>query len=53
MFHKAKTSVSWALVRGEFCRWIKMSTPDNRLRVIRLLEMAAAILRQEQAASAA
>ena len=33
---------------GEFARWIKLTTPDNRLHIIRLLEMAAAILKAEQ-----
>lgn len=32
---------------GEFARWIKITTPDNRSRIIRLLEMAASILRAE------
>ena len=36
---------------GEFARWIKITTPDNRTRIIRLLEMAAAILRDAEDAT--
>jgi hypothetical protein len=32
---------------GEFARWIKQTTPNDRTHVIRVLEMAAAILRDE------
>jgi hypothetical protein len=32
---------------GELARWIKITTPNDRLHVIRVLEMAAAILRDE------
>jgi hypothetical protein len=32
---------------GEFARWIKITTPNDRSHVIRMLEMAAAILRDE------
>jgi ParB-like chromosome segregation protein Spo0J len=32
---------------GEFARWIKSTTPNDRPHVIRVLEMAAAILRDE------
>jgi ParB-like chromosome segregation protein Spo0J len=32
---------------GELARWIKITTPNNRTHVIRVLEMAAAILRAE------
>jgi ParB-like chromosome segregation protein Spo0J len=32
---------------GEFARWIKITTPNDRLHVIRVLEMAATILRAE------
>jgi hypothetical protein len=32
---------------GEFARWIKITTPNDRPHVIRLLEQAAAILRDE------
>ena len=32
---------------GEFARWIKITTPNDRPHVIRVLEMAAAILRDE------
>jgi ParB-like chromosome segregation protein Spo0J len=32
---------------GEFARWIKITTPNDRLHVIRVLEMAAGILRDE------
>jgi ParB-like chromosome segregation protein Spo0J len=32
---------------GELARWIKLTTPNDRLHVIRVLEMAAAILRDE------
>ena len=32
---------------GELARWIKITTPNDRLHVIRMLEMAAAILRDE------
>ena len=33
------------LSAGEFARWIKITTPDNLTRIIRMLEMTAAILR--------
>ena len=32
---------------GEFARWIKITTPRDRPHVIRVLEFAAAILRDE------
>ena len=32
---------------GEFARWIKITTPRDRPHVIRLLETAASILRDE------
>jgi hypothetical protein len=32
---------------GELARWIKITTPNDRLHVIRVLEMAAGILRDE------
>jgi ParB family transcriptional regulator, chromosome partitioning protein len=32
------------IAAGEFVRWIRMTTPDNPVRVIRLLRMAASIL---------
>jgi hypothetical protein len=32
---------------GEFARWIKITTPNDRPDVIRVLETAAAILRDE------
>jgi hypothetical protein len=32
---------------GELARWIKITTPNDRPHVIRVLEMAAAILRDE------
>lgn len=32
---------------GEFARWLKITTPNDRLHVIRVLETAAAILRDE------
>jgi ParB-like chromosome segregation protein Spo0J len=32
---------------GELARWVKLSTPNDRPHVIRVLEMAAAILRDE------
>src|SRR4029077_2866391 len=32
---------------GEFARWIKITTPNDRPHVIRVLETAAAILRDE------
>jgi ParB-like chromosome segregation protein Spo0J len=32
---------------GELARWIRITTPNDRLHVIRVLEMAAAILRDE------
>jgi ParB-like chromosome segregation protein Spo0J len=35
------------LSAGEFCRWIKITTPNDRPHVIRVLEEAAAILRDE------
>jgi hypothetical protein len=37
---------------GEFARWIKITTPNDRSHVIRVLEMAAAILRDEFEGSA-
>jgi hypothetical protein len=35
------------LAGGEFARWIKITTPNNRTRVVRMLRMAADILEQE------
>jgi hypothetical protein len=35
------------IAAGEFARWIKLTTPNDRPHVIRVLEMAAAILRDE------
>jgi ParB-like chromosome segregation protein Spo0J len=35
------------LSAGEFARWIKLTTPNDRPHVIRVLEMAASILRAE------
>jgi hypothetical protein len=32
---------------GDLARWIKITTPNDRPHVIRVLEMAAAILRDE------
>ena len=32
---------------GEFARWIKITTPNDRPHVIRVLEQAAALLRDE------
>jgi hypothetical protein len=32
---------------GELARWVKITTPNDRLHVIRVLEMAAGILRDE------
>jgi ParB-like chromosome segregation protein Spo0J len=37
---------------GELARWIKITTPNDRLHVIRVLEMAAGILRDELEESA-
>ena len=37
---------------GEFARWIKITTPNDRLHVIRVFEMAAGILRDELEGSA-
>jgi ParB-like chromosome segregation protein Spo0J len=37
---------------GEFARWIKITTPNDRPHIIRVLEMAAAILRDELEGSA-
>ena len=36
---------------GELARWIKITTPNDRMHVIRVLEMSAAILRDELGAS--
>lgn len=38
------------LAAGELARWIKQTTPHNRMRVIRLLEETASILRDEMEA---
>jgi ParB family chromosome partitioning protein len=38
---------------GELARWIKLTTPNDRPHVVRVLEMAAAILRDELAAQEA
>jgi ParB-like chromosome segregation protein Spo0J len=38
---------------GQLARWIKQTTPNDRTHVIRLLEMAAAILRDEMQADPA
>ena len=35
------------IAAGEFARWVKMTTPNDRPHVIRVLETAAAILRDE------
>ena len=35
------------IAAGELARWVKMTTPNDRPHVIRLLETAAAILRDE------
>jgi hypothetical protein len=37
---------------GELARWIKITTPNDRLHIIRVLEMAAGILRDELEESA-
>jgi hypothetical protein len=36
---------------GEFAHWIKITTPNDRPHVIRVLEQAAAILRDEMGSS--
>ena len=33
---------------GELARWIKITTPNDRMHVIRVLEMSAAILRNDE-----
>ena len=38
---------------GELARWIKVTTPKDRPHVIRVLETAAAILRDEQSGEGA
>ena len=35
------------LSAGSFCRWVKATTPNDRMRSIKMLEEATAILRDE------